>query len=82
MLTLAVNRYFVVFKVRLNCKTLYGTASHSEDAMLLLGHHIKVILSVFSSFNGGQMSVMVKGLNVHQRGRECEKTAENNMRLG
>lgn len=28
------------------------------------------------------MSVLVKGLSVHQCGRECEKTAEHTMRLG
>lgn len=74
MLTSNVNRYSVVFKARLNCKTFYVTATHSEEAMLLLDHHIKVMLSVFSScvtmelsMAVGHMSAMVKRASMWQR---------------
>lgn len=61
MLTLTMKRYSVVFKAQLNCKTFYGAANHSEEAMLLsLQPHQAPALSFLllcdqNAFHGGNM---------------------------
>lgn len=59
MLTMTMNRYSVVFKAQLSCKTFYGAASYSEEAMLLLDHHIKLTLSSFSSYVTKELSMVL-----------------------
>lgn len=65
MLTLSMNRYSVVFKAQLKCKTFYGAGIHSEEAMLLsLQPHQTCALSFLllcdqNTFHGGHMSSKV-----------------------